>query len=65
MKIKLFSTTPSKDHPMWQLVIVPTISVLRNEEPEGLYTVINVEWLFWSLTTVINDNKRSTAEGIC
>jgi hypothetical protein len=65
MSIKLFSTTPSPKDIFWQIVIVPTITILRNSETEGPYTVFSVEWLFWSLTFVINDPKRPTAERVC
>ena len=65
MNIKLFSTAPHSTDTFWQIVIVPTISVLRNNVPEGAYTVCSVEWLFWSLTFVINDIKRSKTAGIC
>lgn len=56
MKIKLFNTLPSVKDDFWQIVVLPTLTVLRNKEPEGPYTVFSVEWLFWSLTIVINDN---------
>ena len=58
MNVKLFSTAPHPKDVFWQFVIVPTISVLRNNDTERSYTVCSVEWLFWSLTFVINDSKR-------
>ena len=58
MHLKLFSTAPSSKDTFWQIVIVPTISVLRSNDTERSYTVCSVEWLFWSLTFVINDFKR-------
>ena len=58
MDIKLFSTAPHPKDVFWQIVIVPTMSVLRHNDPKEAYTVCSVEWLFWSLTFVINDNKR-------
>lgn len=64
MEVKLFSTAPHPKDDFWQIVIVPTITVLRNNELESSYTVCSVEWLFWSLTFVINDTKRSTTKGI-
>jgi len=54
--LKLFSTTPSDKDSMWQIVLVPTISVLR--ERKDKYTVVNLEWLFWNLSTIINDKGR-------
>jgi hypothetical protein len=53
-----FNTLPStKDH-FWQVVIFPTISVLKNIDAHDQYTAINFEWLFWSFTIMINDDKR-------
>ena len=65
MEFKLFNTLPSGKDIFWQIVLVPTVTVLRNNEPEGSYTVCSAEWLFWSLTFIINDNKRSEAKGVC
>lgn len=56
--MKLFSTAPTKSDFFWQIVLLPTVTILRNAEPEGPYTVVTVEWLFWSLTTIINGTKR-------
>ena len=57
MDIKLFSTTPNKKDSFWQLVLLPTITILRSPENEP-YTVFSLEWLFWSITIIINDFKR-------
>lgn len=56
--MKLFSTAPTKSDFFWQIVLLPTVTILQNAEPERPYTVISVEWLFWSLTTIINGTKR-------
>ncbi len=64
MDIKLFDTLPNKKDDFWQLVMLPTVTILRRPANER-YTVFSVEWLFWSLTIIINDNKRQTTEGIC
>jgi hypothetical protein len=56
MTIKLFSTTPSKKDIFWQIVLLPTITILRNREFNESYTVFSAEWLFWSITTIIHDN---------
>lgn len=58
MTMKLFSTAPTKSDVFWQVVLLPTATILRNNEPEGPYTVVSVEWLFWSLTTIFNGTKR-------
>lgn len=54
MTIKLFSTVPSNKDYMWQIVLIPTISILRNKEDE-MYTVINLEWLFWNVSIMMYD----------
>ena len=58
MNVKLFSTAPYPNDEFWQIVIVPTVTVLRHNYPKEAYTVCSVEWLFWSLTFIINDIKR-------
>lgn len=52
--IKLFSTTPTEKDSIWQIVLLPTISIVRKKRT---YTVINLEWLFWNLSTAIDDKK--------
>lgn len=52
MQTKVFNTLPNKNYEFWQVVVFPTLTILRNKEPEGSYTVFNFEWLFWSLTFV-------------
>lgn len=56
MDIKLFSTAPRAKDPFWQIVLLPTITVLRNCEYNESYTVISAEWLFWSVTVIKHDN---------
>jgi hypothetical protein len=50
MNAKLFSTTPSEKEPFWQVILLPTITILRSHSPEDEYTVVNLEWLFWSVS---------------
>lgn len=57
MDIKLFSTTPSKKDIFWQVVLLPTITILRNTDLGQSYTVVSCEWLFWSVTIILNDTK--------
>jgi hypothetical protein len=59
MNVKLFNTAPSPKEQFWQLVVIPTMTLLRSPEPSDAYTVVSFEWLFWSLTFIIgkqNDN---------
>ena len=45
---KAFNTLPSKDNDFWQVVVIPTVSVLVSREEN--YSVVSFEWLFWSAT---------------
>lgn len=54
-----FNTAPStKDH-FWQFVFFPTISLLKSIDVHDPYTAINFEWMFWSFTIMINNDKRT------
>lgn len=55
MKIdwNIFNTSPLKEDEFWQIVIFPTITVLRSRENRKGYTIVSFEWLFWSLSTMI------------
>lgn len=55
MDIKLFNTLPNKKSALWQIVMLPTITLLRNTEFNESYRVLSFEWLFWSVTMIIND----------
>ena len=58
IKIKTYNTLPSdKDH-WWQIVLLPTISIMNNIQKHDPYTAVNVEWLFWSFTTIINHGEN-------
>jgi len=60
MNIKLFDTLPTKKDVFWQMVLLPTITILRNTESKEAYSVVSFEWLFWSLTFLINNNDQRT-----
>lgn len=60
MSIKLFNTLPTKKDIFWQVVLLPTITILRNTEYKEEYSVVSFEWLFWSLTFLINKNDQGT-----
>lgn len=56
---KAFDTLPSKKDPFWQIVLVPTISMLNSIHVGDKYFAVNLEWLFWSFTTIFEyDVKR-------
>jgi hypothetical protein len=58
LEIATFNTFPSKKDKFWQIVVLPTISILGNEEDKEEYMAINFEWLFWSLTLIISENGK-------
>lgn len=49
INVLLTSTLPSKENQFWQTVILPTASVYS----EAGHTAINLEWLFWLVTIII------------
>ena len=56
MNIKLFNTAPKNSDVFWQIVLLPTITILRKTEFDQGSSVISAEWLFWSVTIILNDN---------
>lgn len=56
MKVKTFNTLPSDKDAFWQVVLLPTISILKSVDHYDPYTAVNCEWLFWSVTFLINKN---------
>lgn len=57
-----FNTMPSTKDLFWQVVILPTVSVLKSIDIHDPYTAINFEWLFWSFTIMISNDKRRVFE---
>ena len=56
---KTFNTLPTKRDHFWQIVLIPTISVLNSINTDDKYIALNLEWLFWSFTILFeNDTKR-------
>lgn len=59
IRLKLFNTLPTKRDKFFQIVLIPTVSVLNSISEEDRYIAINFEWLFWSFTTIFeHDSKR-------
>lgn len=54
-----FNTLPSKKEWFWQVVLLPTISVLRNVEKNPPYVAVNFEWLFWSFSLIFQNEKTN------
>ena len=59
ISIKTFSTAPCKEEPFWQIILLPTITILRSPDPFDQYTVVNLEWLFWSLSIFNRPKKKN------
>jgi hypothetical protein len=51
------TTLPNKRDKFWQIVLFPTVSVYSSYAVEKHYS-INVEWLFWTFTTIILTNDQ-------
>jgi hypothetical protein len=63
LNFKMYSTLPDKRSHWWQVVLFPTISVMNNIQKRDPYIAFNIEWLFWSVTTIIsygNPQKEPT-----
>ena len=60
MKLELvkFNSFPNKKEKFWQIVLIPTITILANEENKDEYIAINFEWLFWTLTLIISEHGK-------
>jgi hypothetical protein len=58
MNVKLFSTTPSKGESFWQIILLPTITMLRSPDPLDRYTVVSFEWLFWSVSVFSRPERK-------
>jgi hypothetical protein len=54
MKARVFNTLPSVKDGFWQVVLLPTISILKGIDPNDPYTAVSFEWLFWSFTVIID-----------
>lgn len=56
--VKVYNTLPSSKSHWWQIVLVPTVSLMNNIQKYDPYVAINFEWLFWSFTTIVSyDNS--------
>jgi hypothetical protein len=62
--IKPFNTLPSKKDSWWQIVLLPTISILNSINKKDPYIAVNMEWLFWSVTTIISHGKSTESSYI-
>jgi len=60
IKTKVYNTLPSKKDHWWQVVVLPTVSIMNNIHKYDPYLAINFEWLFWSFTTILSYGKKGT-----
>ena len=65
MRINAFTynTMPNKKDGFWQVVLIPTISVLNGVERRDPYTAVNFEWLFWSFSLIFKNEKTGSVTG--
>lgn len=54
LNFKMYNTLPDTRSHWWQVVLFPTISVMNNIQKRDPYIAFNIEWLFWSVTTIIS-----------
>ena len=57
MRFTAFNNFPGERDDFWQVVLIPTISVLRSVDLCDRYTAITFEFLFWSATILIEDKN--------
>ena len=60
LNIKTYNTLPTSKSHWWQVVVLPTMSVMNNIQKRDPYVAFNVEWLFWSFTTILSYGKKGT-----
>jgi len=60
LDIKTYNTLPTTKSHWWQMVVLPTLSVMNNIQKRDPYVAFNFEWLFWSFTTILSYGKKRT-----
>ena len=60
MKIKTltYNTLPNLKDDFWQIVLIPTISILKSIDRHDDYVSVNLEWLFWSFVITFHNDKK-------
>ena len=58
IKVSTYNTLPNKKDHWWQIVLFPTISIMNNIQEFDPYVAINIEWLFWSVSSIIKYGKQ-------
>jgi len=54
IRAKAFTTLPTKEDEFWQIVVIPTISVLNSINRDDRYIAVSFEWIFWSFTFIFS-----------
>ena len=54
LNFKMYNTLPNSKSHWWQLVLFPTMTLMNNIQKRDPYIALNIEYLFWSLTTIIS-----------
>jgi hypothetical protein len=60
LNIKTYNTLPTKKSHWWQIVLFPTVSLMNNIQKNDPYVAVNIEYLFWSITTILSYGKKGT-----
>jgi hypothetical protein len=58
LNVKTYNTLPNSKSHWWQIVLLPTMTLMNNIQKHDPYVALNIEWLFWSITTIINYGKE-------
>ena len=58
INIRTYNTLPTRKSHWWQVVVLPTMSVMNNIQKHDPYVAFNLEWLFWSFTTILSYGKK-------
>lgn len=59
LNFKMYNTLPTRKSHWWQVVLFPTVSIMNNIQKHDPYVAVNVEYLFWSVTTIFNYGKKT------
>ena len=62
LSLSVFNTLPKNQEDFWKIVVFPTVSILRRTTEGDEYTAINAEWLFWSMTILIENDKGTISK---
>lgn len=60
LTVNVYNTLPSEKSHWWQIVFIPTISLMNNVQKHDPYVAMNIEWLFWSITVIFSYGKKDT-----